>query len=218
MTSGQQVKEISLRMASIPKKPWASFTRPDKKKEEAPAAAGPAKRQPDTINPYLPGDPIPKPDAIELDTDTTWAEFADLQALENRRFADTAPLSTAPDTPDDRSYAPTTPAPLQKLEARPAAPVVRELTVVEVMVEARKNNRVCPKPDRWIQLYEMLPDKQRSEPAPPLVDAAWDATPSIPKRMCFREHIEWADAHGCLRQVYAFMKSLPEDEWHHMGE
>lgn len=205
-------------MASIPKKPWAGFTRPDAKKPEAPAPARPASKQPDTINPYVQGDPIPKPDAVEKDTDTTWAEFADLQALENRRFADTAPASRSMHMPDDRGYAPTTPAPLQNLQARPAAPVVRELTVVEVMVEARKNNRVCPKPTRWVQLYEMLPDKQRSEPPAPLVDAAWDATPSIPKRMCFREHIEWAASHGCLQQVYTFMKSLPEDEWHHMGD
>jgi hypothetical protein len=205
-------------MASIPKKPWASFSRPEPKKPEPPARAQPVKRQPDTINPYLRDDPIPKPDAVEKDTDTTWAEFSDLQAAENRRFADTAPASSIMRDPDDRGYAPTTPAPLQSLQARPATPVMRELTVVEVMVEARKNNRVCPKPAKWQQLYEMLPDRQHSEPAPPLVGAAWDDTPSIPKRMCFREHIEWAASHGCLQQVFSFMKALPETEWHHMGE
>jgi hypothetical protein len=155
---------------------------------------------------------------VEKDTDTTWAEWSDLAAAENRRFADTAPATRTVREPDDRSYAPTTPAPLQNLHALPATPVQRELTVVEVMVEARKNNRVCPKPAKWLQLYEMLPDKQRSEPAAPLVDAAWAATPSIPKRMCLREHIEWAATHGCLQQVYTFMKSLPETDWHHMGE
>jgi hypothetical protein len=155
---------------------------------------------------------------VEKDTDTTWAEFSDLEAVENRRFADTAPASHSMRDPDDRAYAPTAPAPLQGLRARPAAPVVRELTVVEVMVEARKNNRVCPKPAKWQQLFEMLPDRQHSEPAPPLVGAAWNATPSIPKRMCFREHIEWAASHGCLRQVFTFMKALPESDWHHMGD
>lgn len=207
-------------MASIPKKPWASLIRPEPKKPEPPAHAEPAKRQPDAlIPPYLPGDPIPKPEAVETDTDTGWAEWSGLAAAENRKFADTAPgTGSTRYTTDDRGYAPTTPAPLQDLQARPAAAVVRELTVVEVMVEARKNNRVCPKPARWLQLYEMLPDKRRSEPAPPLVDAAWNDTPSIPKRMCLREHIEWAESHGCLQQVFTFMKSLQEDEWHHMGE
>ena len=80
-------------MASIPKKPWTSFSRPEPKKPEPSARAQPVKRQPDTINPYLQGDPIPKPEAVEVDTDTTWAEFSDLQATENRRFADTAPAS-----------------------------------------------------------------------------------------------------------------------------
>ena len=205
-------------MASIPKKPWTSFSRPEPKKPEPSARAQPVKRQPDTINPYLQGDPIPKTEAVEMDTDTTWAEFSDLQATENRRFADTAPASRHMRDPDDRSYAPTTPAPLQNLNARPATPVLRELTVEEVMVEARKNNRVCPMPEQWMHLYGMLPDKLRSEPAAPLVDAAWKGTPSIPKRMCLREHIEWAASHGCLLQVFTFMKSLPEDQWHHMGD
>jgi hypothetical protein len=206
-------------MGTPPKKPWASHARPEAAKPPAPAAARPPK-SPETLSPYVRGDPIPKPEAVERNTDTTWAEWADLAAAENRKFADTAPLSTAP---DERSYAPTLPAPLQALQARPAARVVRELTVVEVMVEARLHNRVCPKPAKWQQLYDMLPDKKQSaggrwDPAPPLVDAAWKDTPSIPKRMVFREHIEWAASHGCLPQVFTFMKSLPESDWHHMGD
>jgi hypothetical protein len=210
-------------MGSTPRKPWASLVRAEPKKASAPAPAQPASRQPDTLSPYLQGDPIPKPEAVEKNTDTTWAEWSNLAAAENRRFADTAPASgTTRYSAEERSYAPTTPAPLQNLRARPAAPARRELTVVEVMVEARRNNRVCPKPARWLQFYDMLPDKKPTiagwEPAPPLVDAAWNDTPSIPKRMCFREHIEWAASHGCLQQVFTFMKSLPEGEWHHMGE
>ena len=176
-------------------------------------------RQPDTLLPYQFGDPIPKSEAVEKDTDTIWAEWSGLAAAENHKFADTAPASGLIQlSPEERSCAPTVPAPLQKLQALPMTPFRRELTVVEVMVEARLNNRVCPKPAKWLQLYEMLPDKKHSEPPPPLVDAAWHDTPSIPKRMCFRQHIEWADTHGCLQQVYTFMKSVPEDEWHHMGD
>ena len=205
-------------MGSTPKKPWASLTRPEPAKEVAPARAEPVKRQPDTLNPYLQGDPIPRPEAVEMDTDTTWAEWSDLAAAENRKFADTAPASRSIRDVDEGNYAPTTPAPLQNLHALPAVPLRRELTVVEAMVEARKNNRVCPKPAKWQQLYEMLPDRQRSEPSPPLVGAAWNDTPSIPKRMCLREHIEWAANHGCLQQVFTFMQSLPESDWHHMGD
>lgn len=207
-------------MRSNPSKPGASPPRAEEKKPAAGAgAADRDSRQPDTLLPYQFGDPIPKPEAVERDTDTTWAEWSGLAAAENRKFADTVPSSEATRLPaDERGYAPTVPAPLQKLQALPMTPIQRELTVVEVMVEARKNNRVCPKPAKWQQLYDMLPDKKRSEPPPPLLDAAWNDTPSIPKRMCFREHIEWAASHGCLQQVFTFMKNLPESEWHHMGE
>ena len=224
MPSGKHVKESVSCMVSTPKKPWASHTRPEAKKPATGSAPDPAadgvQASPDTLSPYLRGDPIPKPDAVEMNTDTTWAEWSDLTAAENRKFADTAPL-TRPAS-DERGYAPTVPAPLQALEALPVTPVRRELTVVEVMVEARRNNRVCPTPARWQELYEMLPDKKRSgagwEPPAPLVDAAWTGTPSIPKRMVFREHIEWAASHDFLQQVFTFMKKLPESDWHHMGD
>jgi hypothetical protein len=207
-------------MATPSKKPWTGFGSRDPKKTAADPV--PAEKPPSfspTLGPYHPGDPIPSADATELNTDTTWALWADLAASENRGFADTVPPTTTMRySADERGYAKTEPAPLQP---RPAAAPMRgrrELTVDEVMVEARKNNRVCPQPARWVELYEMLPDKTRSQPSPPLVDAAWKATPSIPKRMCLREHVEWAAEHACLDKVFAFMKSLPEDEWHHMGE
>lgn len=89
-----------------------------KAEKPAPPATVPASPQADTLNPYLPGDPIPKPEASETDTDTTWAEWADLAAAENRKFADTAPATRSQRcTVDDRGYAPTTPAP-----AEPAGP------------------------------------------------------------------------------------------------
>jgi hypothetical protein len=34
--------------------------------------------------------------------------------------------------------------------------------------------------------------------------------------MCLRDHIEWADRQGCLDEVFAFLKSLPEEDWHYM--
>ena len=211
-------------MATTPKKPWAGLIRSEPKKPVASSPVSPAraeaKQDGNTLSPYQQGDPIPRPDAVEIDTDTSWALFTDLVASENRSFADTAPPTDTMRYPaDERSYAATVPAPLQGV---PKAPARNELSVVEVMVEARRNNRVCPQPARWQQLYDMLPGKKHSgagwEPPPPLVDAAWLGTPSIPKRMCLREHIEWAASHGGLEQVYAFMKSLPENEWYHMGD
>jgi hypothetical protein len=41
-------------------------------------------------------------------------------------------------------------------------------TLEEVFAEGQKNNRVCPHPQKWQQLYEMLPQKQRK-------GAAWES-------------------------------------------
>ena len=84
----------------------------------------------------------------------------------------------------------------------------------EVLVEAQKNSRVCPQPRRWQELYDMLPDKQKAgagwEPSLPLILAAWWGTPALAKMLRFREHLEWASAHGVLDQVYSYLFQLPE--------
>jgi hypothetical protein len=121
----------------------------------------------------------------------------------------------------DPAYARTEPSPLTP-SGQPASGAARALAVEDVLLEARRNNRVCPLPPHWVALYEMLPDKKRTargwEPAPPITGPAWATTPSMPKRMFLRDHIEWAAAHGALEPVMAFLKSLPEDQWHHMGD
>ena len=96
------------------------------------------------------------------------------------------------------------------------------VTLEQVLAEARKDNRVCPLPRRWQELYEVLPDKSQKgadwEPPLPLILAAWWNTPAVSKMLRLREHIEWASAHGCLEQAYSFLSALPESEWHHIGE
>ena len=170
--------------------------------------------------PYAPGDRIPTPDAVEKDTDSAWAMWSDVQASHEAKFADTTPESRPMklgNGPDQR-YAVTQPSPLVGGAAPREAPAAKKITADDVMVEARRNNRVCPKPERWQQLFEMLPDKLPKQPSAPLTGAAWTSTPSLSKRMSLREHIEWAETHGVLDQVFAFLKQLPENEWHHMGD
>jgi hypothetical protein len=86
----------------------------------------------------------------------------------------------------------------------------------------RENNRVCPQPDRWIELWEMLPDRKQIgavwEPPLPLILAAWHETPATSKMLRLAEHIHWADAHGVLPLVATFLRNLPEEDWHHVGE
>jgi hypothetical protein len=156
------------------------------------------------------------PEVREEDTDSAWARFEALNS--GAEFTPTAPMSLpAPLSAEERAYAATVPSPLDKGAAAPARQ--RQVSVLEAMDEARRNRRVCPAPEAWLQLYEMLPGKRQVgrtwEPQPPIPREAWEITASINKRMCLRDHIEWADKQGCLNEVLAFLKSLPEESWHH---
>ena len=95
-------------------------------------------------------------------------------------------------------------------------------TLKEALELSQKNNRVCPQPNRWQELYEMLPDKKRKgggwKPPLPLILAAWWATPALPKMMRVREHLEWASDHCCLDEVLKFLADLPESDWYHIDE
>ena len=96
------------------------------------------------------------------------------------------------------------------------------VTLAEAIAEAQRNARVCPQPQQWNRLYQMLPNRRRRglgwEPALPLILAAWWDTPAVFKILRLREHLEWADEHECLQAVYDFMRNLPEVEWYHMGD
>jgi hypothetical protein len=87
---------------------------------------------------------------------------------------------------------------------------------------ATENNRVCPKPQRWNELYQSLPSTRRvgagwEPPLPLILGAWWDSTDTAKAaRLC--EHIEWANVQGALEGVHAFLAALPEHEWHHAGE
>ncbi len=150
------------------------------------------------------------PSAVETFSETVWNEFNQLQAApsaESNGFAPTVPggLASLPDTVPAAARVP-----------------VSAFTAHEAMVEARRFNRICPQPAQWQQLYDMLPGKVQQgrswQPAPPIVGPAWAATPPMAKRMCLRDHFEWAEHHGVLDEVMRFIKSLPEAQWHHMGD
>ena len=128
-------------------------------------------------------------------------------------FADTEVLSEA--------FAPTEPAPLLR-EPAPApafpdglslSPI--EVTFYEVMGLARKDNRVCPQPTRWLEFYRVLQDHAGGAalPAQPLVGSAWASTPPVAKRMCFHEQLEWAERNGCLRPAYDCLEALRDPDW-----
>ena len=96
------------------------------------------------------------------------------------------------------------------------------ITLDEALTEIKRNKRICPLPQKWIQLYEMLPNRKRKgagwEPALPLILAAWWETPALQKMLRLQEHIEWAAKHDCLDRVYSFLCELSEEDWFHIGD
>ena len=69
-------------------------------------------------------------------------------------------------------------------------------------------------PQRWNELWEMLPDQKRVgngwEPPLPLILAAWWNTPAMLKIRRLEEHIRCADAHGVLPEVDRYLRGLQE--------
>jgi hypothetical protein len=94
--------------------------------------------------------------------------------------------------------------------------------LTELLSYCRHNGRVCPRPQRWNELWEMLPARRRVgngwEPALPLIlGACWD-TPALLKMLRLEEHIRHAEAHGTLSEVDRYLRALPETEWAHLSD
>ena len=91
-----------------------------------------------------------------------------------------------------------------------------------LLAYCRENERVCPQPSLWNDLWNMLPERQRIgsgwEPSLPLILGAWNYASNLEKRMRLKEHIHWADEHGSLPEISAFLHSLTESEWHHLRD
>ena len=92
-------------------------------------------------------------------------------------------------------------------------------TLSALLAYVQAEGRVCPQPDQWNALYQLLPNRRQRtdgswEPALPLILAAWWDTPHLAKMLRLREHIEYAAAHGVLDMVDRYLRKLPPDSWH----
>ena len=83
-------------------------------------------------------------------------------------------------------------------------------------------DRICPQPQRWNDLWELLPNRERVgsgwRPSLPLILGAWSHTSDSEKSDRFHQHIHWANDHGALERVNSFLRELDESQWHHLGE
>lgn len=94
--------------------------------------------------------------------------------------------------------------------------------VTQLIEYCQSNGRICPLPDLWNQLWEMLPDKRRCGatwvPAPPLILAGWSSSAPLAKAVRLQEHIQWAYEGNELTRISDFLRSLPESAWLHSGD
>ncbi len=164
--------------------------------------------------------PPAAPEVVEHSPDTGWELWMRVEQAQDQPFPPTAPASLAgPLRAADAVYGETAPAHLSGVDLTRRTDGRDMLD--DALEEARWRNRVCLKPDKWKRLFDLLaarasePGADRP-PAPP-IGPEW-ATPSLTKRLRFHEHLMWADKHGALVPVVAYMRSMAEEDWVHMGE
>ena len=165
----------------------------------------------------FPGERPAAAEAVEVNSATAWAEFEQLQALQNGHVPFQEPTVPAP-LPEGAAAGDGATAPFAVTPGGSPA-----ITIEQALVEVRRFNRVCPQPEPWQRLYELLlsvagSDGTRQPPPPPLTGRAWQGTSAMPKRICLRDQLEWAAPFGALPQVMQYLMSLQEAQWHHMGD
>ena len=84
------------------------------------------------------------------------------------------------------------------------------------------NNRACPMPMKWNDLYQMLHDTKQIgagyEPSIPLILGVWGNTSDNEKQERLKIHIKWAENHGQLDEIGYYLRALKEEDWAHFGE
>jgi hypothetical protein len=92
----------------------------------------------------------------------------------------------------------------------------------ELLVYVQADQRVCPRPQLWNKLWQMLSDQHRPGGvwgvAPPLILGGWAYTSTQDKVDRLREHLEFADRIGAIERVDQFLRALPESSWVHRSQ
>lgn len=141
----------------------------------------------------------PLPEVVESNSETVWQTFMQLQAHQRAAFSKTVPSTIS------GLY-------------EPSEQGLQSLTVDDVMVEARRLNRICPMEPQWSRLCSILRDAVGLEPPAAICGAEARSTPKLTKRIRVRDQVEWAAQNGVLQLMAAFVSALPEDQWVHMGQ
>jgi hypothetical protein len=100
--------------------------------------------------------------------------------------------------------------------------IMTSATLAILLNYAEEQERVCPRPIEWNELYTIVGGTRRDAPngiiwtpMPPLVLSAWNFSNDVERKRRFNEHLAWADANGTIDIADAFLRSLSEEAWHH---
>jgi hypothetical protein len=87
----------------------------------------------------------------------------------------------------------------------------------DLLEYVKAEGRICPNPQEWNALWEMLPDKEQGssgwEPPVPLILSAWWDSPYLEKILRLDIHIHYAVAHGMLDEIDTYLRGLLPDQW-----
>ena len=178
--------------------------------------------------PYLAGDPIPTPEAVERASESAWALWHDVasgrQPIDPQVRPALPARPPAAAAPADPRYAPRQPGGLARARAAVAAAPRDDAqrpapTLDDLMVLARRNGRVCPQPRAWVTLcagLRALAPLAPSLPLPPLAPDLWRETSALQKRLALRQQLEWAERQRLLPAMGRLLAALAEEDWLHM--
>jgi hypothetical protein len=104
---------------------------------------------------------------------------------------------------------------VESLNKRQAA---MDKTLFELFDYSQLNNRVCPKFVYWNAFYALLPIKEEMRPPFPLFFRESGKTYDLLRQLRFLSQIRWAYDTATIEKCDHFLRSLSEDQWHHLNE
>jgi hypothetical protein len=91
-------------------------------------------------------------------------------------------------------------------------------SLIELLNEITCNDRVCPIPKLWNELHEIAVEADINDSLPPplpLILGGWYESENSEKSNRLTELIQWAYENNVGDVVWAYLRSLKENEWHH---
>ena len=91
---------------------------------------------------------------------------------------------------------------------------IKEKSDKEIYEALIEYSRVCPQPEPWCKLFEMLEDNQNKELKIPLILNGWIISNVFQKNVRFKQHLKWAYDHGQIKEIDKYLRSLPKEDWY----